>query len=241
MHVLPQLRKLEQKYSDALTVIGVHSAKFNAEKSSDNVLEAVRRYEIGHPVVNDADFAIWQSYAARAWPTLMFIDPSGKVIGRHEGEFDVDALDGILAGMIEEHESAGSLVRSEFELSPESSEESTLSYPGKITADPEREFLVISDSTHRRLLITNLDGKIEKTIGIGESPLATADHLGAFDRSTFDQPLFDNPQGVVVDGDRQYVADAGTHTIVEVNFVDESVRTIAGTGEQSLYRHQGGD
>jgi len=78
MHVLPQLRKLEKKYADILTVVGVHSAKFNAEKSSENVREAVRRYGIGHPVVNDADFEIWKSYAARAWPTLMFLDPTAK-------------------------------------------------------------------------------------------------------------------------------------------------------------------
>ena len=86
------MRKLEKKYADVLTVVGVHSAKFNSEKSTENVREAVRRYGIGHPVVNDADFAIWKSYAVRAWPTLIFIGPSGKVIGRHEGEFDVGAV-----------------------------------------------------------------------------------------------------------------------------------------------------
>ena len=82
MHVLPQLRKLEKKYADALTVIGVHSAKFNAEKATENVRAAVRRYDIGHPVVNDANFEIWKTYAVRAWPTLMFIDPEGKVLDR---------------------------------------------------------------------------------------------------------------------------------------------------------------
>ncbi|MCZ6539601.1 MAG: hypothetical protein O6922_07230 [Chloroflexi bacterium] len=61
MHVLPQLRKLETKYADVLTVVGVHSAKFNNEKSTENVREAVRRYEIGHQVVNDANFEIWKS------------------------------------------------------------------------------------------------------------------------------------------------------------------------------------
>ena len=93
MHVLPQLRKLETKYADVLTVIGVHSAKFKNEKSTENVREAVRRYGIGHPVVNDANFEIWKSYGIRAWPTLMFIDPEGKVIGKHEGEIDLEPFD----------------------------------------------------------------------------------------------------------------------------------------------------
>jgi DNA-binding beta-propeller fold protein YncE len=241
MHVLPQLRKLEKKYADILTVVGVHSAKFNAEKSSENVREAVRRYGIGHPVVNDADFEIWKSYAARAWPTLMFLDPTGKVIGRHEGEFPVDALDQVLAGMIEEHEPMGNFVHGKLDLLPETKPETQLSFPGKITADSERGILVISDSNHRRLIVSDLDGKVEAVIGNGESPLAEIEHSGVFSERAFDQPLFDNPHGVVIDGETLYVSDAGTHTIVKVGLVAGTAETIAGTGERSLYRHQGGD
>lgn len=241
MHVLPQLRKLEEKYADILTVVGIHSAKFNAEKSSENVREAVRRYGIGHPVVNDADFEIWKSYAARAWPTLMFLDPTGKVIGRHEGEFPVDALDQVLSGMIEEHEPLGNFVRGKLDLRPETRPETQLSFPGKITADAEREILIISDSNHRRLIVSALDGQVEAVIGNGESPLADIEHPGVLSERTFDQPLFDNPQGVVIDGETLYIADVGTHTIVKVGLVGGTAETIAGTGEQSMFRHQGGD
>ena len=108
------------------------------KKSSENVREAVRRYGTCYPVVNDADFEIWKSYAARAWPTLMFLDPTGKVIGRHEGEFPVDVLDSVIAVMIEEHESSGLLKRGPFSVKPEKQAESQLSFPGKITADAER-------------------------------------------------------------------------------------------------------
>lgn len=240
MHVLPQLRKLEEKYADLLTVVGVHSAKFNAEKSSENVREAVRRYGIGHPVVHDADFEIWKSYAVRAWPTLMFLDPTGKVIGRHEGEFPMDALDSVIAGMIEEYESSGLFKRGPFSVKPEKQAESQLSFPGKITADAEREWLVISDSNHRRLLLTDFDGEVEVVVGNGESPLAVGDRLGVYAARKFTDPLFENPQGVVIDGDTLYIADAGTHSIVKVGLVSGLVETIAGTGEQSLYRHQGG-
>ena len=241
MHVLPQLRKLEEKYADVLTVIGVHSAKFNAEKSSDNVREAVRRYGIGHPVVNDANFEIFKSYAARAWPTLMFIDPTGKVIGRHEGEFPVDALDEVLAGMIEEHEASGLFRRGPFALQLETNADTELSFPGKISADGERGRLVISDSNHHRLVVTDLEGNVETVIGNGDSPLASGDSKGVYESLGFDHSLFDNPQGTVIDGDKLYVADAGTHTIVRVDLEAGTAETIAGTGEQSLYRHKGGE
>jgi hypothetical protein len=241
MHVLPQLRKLEEKYADVLTVIGVHSAKFNAEKSSDNVREAVRRYGIGHPVVNDANFEIFKSYAARAWPTLMFIDPTGKVIGRHEGEFPVDALDEVLAGMIEEHEASGLFKRGPFALQLETNADTELSFPGKISADGERGRLVISDSNHHRLVVTDLEGNVETVIGNGDSPLASGDSKGVYESLGFGHPLFDNPQGTVIDGDKLYVADAGTHTIVRVDLEAGTAETIAGTGEQSLYRHKGGE
>jgi sugar lactone lactonase YvrE len=241
MHVLPQLRKLEEKYADVLTVIGVHSAKFNAEKSSDNVREAVRRYGIGHPVVNDANFEIFKSYAARAWPTLMFIDPTGKVIGRHEGEFPVDALDEVLAGMIEEDEASGLFKRGPFALQLETNADTELSFPGKISADGERGRLVISDSNHHRLVVTDLEGNVETVIGNGDSPLASGDSKGVYESLGFGHPLFDNPQGTVIDGDKLYVADAGTHTIVRVDLEAGTAETIAGTGEQSLYRHKGGE
>ena len=56
MHILPQLRRLEEKYQSELAVIGVHSAKFPSEQETENVRMAILRYEITHPVVNDSEF-----------------------------------------------------------------------------------------------------------------------------------------------------------------------------------------
>src|SRR6266480_3763199 len=86
MHIIPDLKKLEHKYANELVVIGVHSAKFENEKESDNIRRIILRYEIEHPVVNDADFAIWRSYGVNAWPTQVLIDPAGYVVGSISGE-----------------------------------------------------------------------------------------------------------------------------------------------------------
>ena len=111
MHIFPQLRKLERKYARELMVIGVHSAKFPNEKEKENLYKAVRRCELEHPVVNDAEFRVWQEYACRAWPTMMFIDPEGKVIGKHEGEISYEGLDDLLGQMVAEFDGAGLLDR----------------------------------------------------------------------------------------------------------------------------------
>ena len=68
MHIIPDLKKLEKKYPNELVVIGVHSAKFQNEKDTENIRRIVLRYEIEHPIVNDADFKIWNAYAVDACP-----------------------------------------------------------------------------------------------------------------------------------------------------------------------------
>ena len=105
------MREIEARYADSVVVIGVHSAKFPAERATEAVRQAVRRHDIRHPVVNDHEFRVWQAYACRAWPTLMFVDPRGKVIGRHEGEFEAGQLAPVVDAMLAEFDAAGWLRR----------------------------------------------------------------------------------------------------------------------------------
>src|SRR5918993_5478789 len=74
-HILPDLKRLEEEFAQELVVIGVHSAKFDAEKSAEAIRKAVQKFGIEHPVINDADFSIWRHYAVNAWPTIVLIDP----------------------------------------------------------------------------------------------------------------------------------------------------------------------
>src|SRR5947207_2100015 len=77
IHTLPDLAKLEKKYEKELVVVGVHSAKFDNEKVTENIRKAVNRYQIKHPVVNDAEMKIWNRFGVNSWPTLVLIDPEG--------------------------------------------------------------------------------------------------------------------------------------------------------------------
>ena len=233
MHVFPQLRELERRYPMELAVVGIHSAKFPAEKDTDNVRKAVLRYEIEHPVVNDADFRIWQEYGCRAWPTLMFLDPEGKVVGKHEGEISLDVFDGLLKQMIAEFDEAGLLDRRplRFTLEREKEWERPLSFPGKVLADAGSGRLFIADSNHNRVLICSLDGCVADRIGSGEQ---------AFGDGDFGDAALNDPQGMALDGETLYIADTKNHAVRRADLRGRRLETVAGTGQQAPMFHAGG-
>jgi DNA-binding beta-propeller fold protein YncE len=226
IHIIPDLKKLEHKYANQLVVIGVHSAKFENEKDTENIRRIILRYEIEHPVYNDAEFKVWQSYAVRAWPTQYLIDPAGYVIGRVEGEGNAEILDQTIAKTVAEFRKRGELNEEPLKLTLERVKvgDLPLAFPGKILADAKTDRLFIADSNHNRIVITKLDGTLLETIGTGER--GSAD--GAFDKATFYRP-----QGMALDGDSLYVADTENHLIRLINLKTKAVQTAAGTGQQS--------
>ncbi|OLE50826.1 MAG: hypothetical protein AUG51_26095 [Acidobacteria bacterium 13_1_20CM_3_53_8] len=227
MHIIPDLKKLERKYANQLVVIGVHSAKFANERETENIRRIILRYEIEHPVINDADFKIWNAYAVRAWPTQWLIDPAGYLIGRAEGEGNYEALDQLIGKTVEEFRRRGELNEQPLRLALERARvgDLPLAFPGKILADARGDRLFIADSNHNRIVVTKLDGTLLETIGTGER--------GAQDGS-FDHAQFYRPQGMALDGDMLYVADTENHLIRRVDLKTRTVQTIAGTGRQGL-------
>lgn len=221
------MRKLERKYARELVVIGVHSAKFPAEKDPDALRAAVLRHGVGHPVVNDRDFRVWQEYAVRAWPTLMFIDPRGKVIGKHEGEFNVEVLDRLLGDMIAEYERDGSLDRRplSFRAERENDPDRPLDFPGKVLADAAGGRLFVADTGHHRVLELGLaKGELLRVFGDGGEGLADGPAASA---------RFRNPQGLARDGASLYVADTENHALRRIDLTSGRVETLAGTGVQA--------
>ena len=81
IHVLPDLAELERKYAAyPVAFVGVHSAKFDNEKVSENIRQAVLRYEIEHPVINDDEMFIWRSIGVRAWPSMVVVGPKNNIL-----------------------------------------------------------------------------------------------------------------------------------------------------------------
>ena len=213
MHILPDLKRLEEKYARELVVIGVHSAKFANERKSDNIRRIIVRYDITHPVANDANFAVWKAYGARAWPTQVLIDPEGYVVATVSGEGKAEAFDRAIAAVVQVFDERGSIDRSPLPTALEGRgaagvpDESILAFPGKVLADEARGRLFIADSNHHRVLVANLDGEIEDVAGTGTFGLVNGG---------FDDARFYRPQGLAIDPahpDRVYVADTENHAV----------------------------
>jgi len=226
IHIIPDLKKLEAKYARQLVVIGVHSAKFANEKETENIRRIIVRYEIEHPVYNDADFKVWESYGVRAWPTQVLIDPAGYVIGTISGEGNYDVIDQAIAKTVEDFRKRGELNEEPLKLSLERAKigDLPLAFPGKLVADAKTDRLYIADSNHNRIVVTRLDGTLVETIGSG-TPGATD---GPFNKASFYRP-----QGMALDGDVLYVADTENHLVRKIDFKSRTVQTVAGTGKQS--------
>lgn len=227
LHILPKLKYLEQKYKDSLTVIGVHSAKFDNEKETENIRQAILRYDIEHPVLVDSGFRVWQEYAVRAWPTLMVIDPEGYVISYVSGEGNRDVLEELIQKLISQHQQKDTINFQELNLTLEKQQRpliTPLAFPGKVLAT--KAGLFIADSGHHRLVISNLEGEILYLIGTGQSGL-TDGHAS--------EAQFFAPQGMAFDEENQilYVADTENHALRQVDLKRQVVETIAGTGKQS--------
>ncbi|MBW4669513.1 MAG: redoxin domain-containing protein [Cyanomargarita calcarea GSE-NOS-MK-12-04C] len=235
LHILPDLKYLEQKYKDSLTVIGVHSAKFDNEKEIENIRQAILRYDIEHPVIVDKDFRIWEEYAVRAWPTLIVIDPEGYVVSSVSGEGNRDVLDELIAQLIRQHQEKGIINFQELSLILEKQQKPSitpLAFPGKVLAT--NTGLFIADSGHHRIVLSSLDRELLQIIGNGKSGLKDG---------AFNQAQFFAPQGMTFDEENQilYVADTENHAIRRVDLQQQIVETIAGNGEQSrnIRRHSG--
>ncbi len=225
LHVLPDLRRLERKYGDALVVIGVHSAKFTHEGDTGAIREAIGRWGIEHPVVNDRTFAIWHAYAVRAWPTLMVIDAEGYVVGGVSGEGHGAVLDEVIGELVEEARARGTLAaRPRPAAAAVVPPAGVLAYPGKVVVDEPSARLLVADTNHHRILVATLDGRVTDVVGCGEA--------GAAD-GPLDRACFNHPQGLAVVEDMVYVADTDNHLIRTVDLAGGGVGTLAGTGEQA--------
>ena len=233
LHVLDELRPLEEKYADVLVTVGVHSPKFEHEADPRALAAAVDRYEISHPVLDDPDLKTWDAYTARAWPTLVVVDPEGYIVAHLSGEGHVHGLGLLVAELVAEHEAKGTLNRGDGPYVPRPRPEGDLRFPGKAVRLPDGSFMV-SDTGHHRLVQLEED-LVTVRRAIGSGTRGWADGPG-------DAARFNEPQGVALlpesvrasVGYDLIVTDTVNHRLRGVELATGTVRTLAGNGVQRL-------
>ncbi len=262
LHVLDELRPLEAEYRDVLVTVGVHSPKFDHEADPEALAAAVERYDVQHPVLDDPTLTTWQAYSARAWPTLVVVDPEGYIAAHLSGEGHVAGLTSLVEELVAEHEAKGTLHRGNGPYVPPEPVARDLKFPGKAIAlgarGAQAGTFLVADTGHHRLveLAEDLTTVVRTIGGVGEPGADGADAPapdGGADPATAtgtkgladggpDAALFNEPQGLtllprdVADavGYDVVVADSVNHRLRGVRLADGTVRTVAGNGVQRL-------
>jgi len=223
--VVPDLRYLEDKYHDGLTVLGVHCPKYPQQTSGEAVLRAVNRHRLRHAVANDPGFRLWQEYGVKAWPSVVLIDAEGRFAALFAGEGRRGEIDAMIARLLEEaamrdlriYEPAPPALRPEPRM--------PLSFPGKLLADTKN--LYIADSGHHRILECAHDGRVLRQFGSGNP---------GFSDGTQGEACFDDPQGLARWRDTLFVADRGNHSIRRISLGTGAIDTLAGHGRAGRMR-----
>ncbi len=240
LHVLDELRPLEKKWADEVVIIGVHSPKFEFERSRAALDANVERYQVEHPVLDDPELKTWSEYGAKAWPTLVVIDTHGRIAASVSGEGHGSNLDNAIARLVKEGEADGSLRRGPAPTVLENRELSTLRYPSKAALLHDGR-IAVSDAGQHRIVIFESDGvTVDEVIGTGTRGLTEGEGSEA---------QFAEPNGIAVlppevadvVGYDLVVADTANHRLRGVQLghrrllrsrLASHVFTLAGNGEQ---------
>ena len=260
--MLPELEWLENKYADepGVAFVGCHSAKFTNERESDKVREAVMKYDVKHPVINDEEMIFWDMLERNSWPSIAILSPEGCPLIFMSGEGNRDRIDSFLQTAVEYYDDR--LDRTPIALYLEEDKEietkekkkkreesltreekaalnSNLRFPGKVICIANQpglpydcNLMVISDTGNNRVILVNLDtNECLDVIGNG--------HIGLVD-GQYNEAAFHHPQGLChVYRENEhfvYVCDSKNHAIREINLNKKEVLTVIGTGEQGRDR-----
>lgn len=233
LHVLDELREVEEQHRDELVIVGVHSPKFEHEADPEALAAAVERYEVRHPVLDDPELVTWGAYTARAWPTLVVIDPEGYIVAQMAGEGHGSAIAALVTDLIAEHSAKGTLHRGAGPYVPPAPASGTLRFPAKALALPNGNVLV-ADAGHHSLAELAPDGEtLVRRIGSGERGLVD----GGPGEARFSEPngLCLVPADLTASlGYDVVVADTVNHALRGVRLADGAVFTVAGTGRQFM-------
>lgn len=220
LHVLDELRPVEAAFAEELVAVGVHSPKFVHEADPVALAAAVERYGVHHPVLDDPELVTWQAYTARAWPTLVLVDPEGYVVAQYAGEGHAHAIEALLAELVPQHRERGTLQPGDSPYVPPVVEPSDLRFPASalpLAGGVSAGGVLVADAGHDQVVELSADGEVLRRFGGFREPNGLC--------------LLPADVAVAVGYD-VVVADTVGHRLAGLRLEDGSVRTLAGDGQQ---------
>lgn len=231
LNMIPEIKKLETEFGNRLTVIGVHSGKFNNEKNDESIKKAIIKNDVSHLVVNDSEFKIWNGFKISSWPTFVLIDAKGRVVKKYDGKISAEDLRKDIKKLISKYKYRLNNERLPIVLEKNRVVDYILKFPGEIIFAQNFSYkninkanvLIIANTGKNKILVTNLNGNILLEIGSGDV---------GFDDGDFYSASFNSPRGLLFKNNNLYIADTSNHALRKINFTDGKVSTLIGNGKR---------
>ena len=218
-NALADLGYLQIKHADGLSVIGIHTPKFDAQREADFVARAVNRLGVRFPVASDPDAVVWQHYGIRAWPSVALIDAQGRLVEIVAGDQQRELLEQRIVALLDQAGERGLRLYENAQpaLRPEPMRE--LCFPSALALTPQR--LYVCDSGHHRVIECSHEGQVLRVFGSGSV---------GFEDGPGIQASFQSPGGLAVLKDALYVSDVGNHAVRRIQLGTGQVDTLLGQG-----------
>ncbi len=230
VQVSQEIKKIEEQFGSKLLVIGVHSGKFDNEKDLAEIKKAIIRNDITHPVVNDPDFRIWNSFSINAWPSLVLINPRGKIEKVYVGESESMEVKSGIKKLISKFKYEVNRDPLPIVLEKNTVVSNVLEFPTKLEYGADFTYksrsapaIFISNTGKNNIIVTSLSGDIILKIGSG---------IRGLQDGSFDSAAFNSPQGLLYRAGKLYVADSGNHALRQIDFKSGKVTTLIGSGQK---------
>jgi thiol-disulfide isomerase/thioredoxin len=105
IRTIPYLVDWNEKYADkGLVIVGVHAPEFEFEKNIDSVKEAVKKFGIKYPVIQDNDKGTWNAYENLYWPRKYIVDNEGYIRYDHIGEGGYSETEKVIQSLLQERD-----------------------------------------------------------------------------------------------------------------------------------------
>jgi sugar lactone lactonase YvrE len=221
---LEELAYLEKRFQDKLTVISIHCPKFTNEGVRENLVHAINRHYIRHPVANDPEYTVWQQYGIKAWPSIVFISPDGSIVGMLRGTGRSKQLESLIEQHLESLAGTPAETADDIQVIPIEHPDTIIKYPGRVLARGGK--LYISDTGNNRVIEASYSGRVNTIYGTGTAAL--------FD-GMYQEAAFKEPQGLALKDNSLFVADTGNHAIRLINLLKRDVITLAGNGQAGKF------